>query len=122
MMKVVLLCSLSLAAAWNIGMAPKLTAARCSSPVAALTEDPDTILTGSCKWFNDQKGFGFIDVDGEADDLFVHQSEIYAEGYRSLAEGEKLEFKCTSDQKTGKLRASEVTGPDKSYVQGAPRY
>ena len=121
MLKVVLLCSLSLATAWNIGMTPKFTAARCSSPVA-LTADPDAILTGSCKWFNDQKGFGFIDVDGEADDLFVHQTELYAEGYRSLAEGEKLEFKCTSDPKTGKLRASEVTGPDKAYVQGAQRY
>jgi CspA family cold shock protein len=46
---------------------------------------------GTVKWFNDQKGFGFISREG-ADDCFVHQSDIQADGYRSLAEGERVEF------------------------------
>jgi CspA family cold shock protein len=47
---------------------------------------------GTVKWFNDSKGFGFITVDGEAKDIFVHQSAIQAEGYRSLTEGQRVEF------------------------------
>ena len=76
---------------------------------------------GTVKWFNSEKGFGFVSVEGEDQDLFVHQTEIYADGFRSLAEGEPLEFKCTEDPRTGKLRAMGVTGPGGSVVQGAPR-
>ena len=47
---------------------------------------------GTVKWFNDSKGFGFITVDGEAKDIFVHESAIQAEGYRSLTEGQRVEF------------------------------
>ncbi len=47
---------------------------------------------GTVKWFNDSKGFGFITVDGEAKDVFVHQSAIQAEGYRSLTEGQRVDF------------------------------
>jgi len=77
--------------------------------------------TGTCKWFDVAKGFGFITIDGEETDIFVHQTEIYSPGFRSLAENEKLEFKISADDRTGKLRAVEVTGPDGAYVQGAPR-
>jgi cold shock CspA family protein len=76
---------------------------------------------GECKWFNSEKGFGFISVDGENQDVFVHQSEIYAEGFRSLAEGEKVEFQVEADPKNpSKFCATKVTGPDGSMVQGAP--
>ena len=57
--------------------------------------------TGTCKWFDSTKGFGFIEVDGEESDIFVHQSEIYATGFRSLADGEKVEFKVSADDRTG---------------------
>ena len=75
----------------------------------------------SCKWFNTEKGYGFIALEGEEKDVFVHQSDIYAPGFRSLAEGEPLEFRLTTDPKTGKVKAVDVTGPDGAYVQGAPR-
>ena len=50
------------------------------------------MATGTVKWFNDQKGYGFIAPDEGGKDLFVHHSNIVAEGYRSLKEGQKVEF------------------------------
>jgi cold shock protein len=47
---------------------------------------------GTVKWFNDQKGFGFITRDNGGKDVFVHQSAIMATGFRTLAEGDKVEF------------------------------
>ena len=81
----------------------------------------DATKKGTCKWFNVEKGYGFIQLDGEEKDVFVHQSDIYAPGFRSLAEGEPLEFRLATDEKTGKMKAVDVTGPDGAYVQGAPR-
>ncbi|HJU88472.1 MAG TPA: cold shock domain-containing protein [Gemmatimonadaceae bacterium] len=55
--------------------------------------------TGTVKWFNDQKGFGFITrADGEKD-CFVHHSAIQGEGYKSLAEGDRVEFDVVPGQK-----------------------
>jgi len=78
-------------------------------------------VAGKCKWFNVEKGYGFIALDGEDKDVFVHQSDIYAPGFRSLAEGEPLEFRLITDERTGKVKAVDVTGPDGAYVQGAPK-
>lgn len=72
--------------------------------------------TGTVKWFNATKGYGFITQD-EGEDLFVHQSVLHAQGFRSLAEGEKLEFDV-EDQGNGKFRAINVTGPDGEFVKG----
>ncbi len=55
--------------------------------------------TGIVKWFNGQKGFGFITPDAGGDDLFVHHSEIKAEGYTSLDEGQKVEFEIGEGKK-----------------------
>ena len=54
---------------------------------------------GSVKWFNAEKGFGFIAQDGGGADVFVHYSAIATSGYRSLDEGQKVEFDVTQGQK-----------------------
>jgi CspA family cold shock protein len=51
------------------------------------------------KWFNDAKGFGFITQDDGGDDVFVHHSAIQADGFRSLAEGEAVEYEVTKGPK-----------------------
>ena len=56
-------------------------------------------FTGTVKWFNDQKGFGFITREDGEKDCFVHQSAIQANGFRSLAEGERVEFDVVQGQK-----------------------
>jgi len=77
--------------------------------------------TGVCKWFNVQKGFGFITPDTGGDDLFVHQTAIHAEGFRSLEEGEKVEYDREMNHEKGKAKAVNVTGPGGQYVKGAQR-
>jgi CspA family cold shock protein len=57
------------------------------------------LATGTVKWFNNQKGFGFITPDEGADELFVHHSNIVMEGYRSLEDGQKVEFEPEQGQK-----------------------
>jgi cold shock protein len=54
--------------------------------------------TGTVKWFNDAKGYGFISQPG-GDDLFVHYSAIQGDGYKSLAEGQEVEFEVAEGRK-----------------------
>ena len=57
------------------------------------------MATGTVKWFNDAKGFGFITPDGGGKDVFVHHTAIQMEGFRSLAEGQKVEYEVTEGPK-----------------------
>ncbi len=57
------------------------------------------MATGIVKWFNSEKGFGFIEVDGGGSDVFVHYSAIDSGGYRDLADGQKVEFDVTQGPK-----------------------
>jgi CspA family cold shock protein len=56
-------------------------------------------IKGTVKWFNDQKGFGFITPEDGSKDCFVHHSAIQAQGFRTLSEGDKVEFDVTQGQK-----------------------
>lgn len=64
---------------------------------------------GKVKWFNDAKGYGFIQIEGDNKDIFVHHSSIKAEGFRTLAEGEEVEFELTQGPKGPK--AENVVRP-----------
>jgi len=78
------------------------------------------VIVGTCKWFNSQKGFGFLTPNDGGEDVFVHQSVIHADGFRSLAENEPVEFQIVTEE-SGRSKAINVTGPNGAVVQGAPR-
>jgi CspA family cold shock protein len=65
------------------------------------------VAQGTVKWFNAEKGFGFISVDGGGSDVFVHYSSIASDGYKSLEEGQRVEFEVVQGQK----------GPQADHVQ-----
>ena len=57
------------------------------------------MATGTVKWFSDQKGYGFITPEDGSDDLFVHHSNIDAEGFRTLTDGQQVEYEPGQGQK-----------------------
>ena len=66
-------------------------------------------MKGTVKWFNAEKGYGFITNDANGEDVFVHYSSIVSEGYKSLNEGQKVTFDMESDPRDSrKLRAVNV--------------
>jgi cold shock protein len=65
------------------------------------------MATGTVKWFNDGKGYGFIQPDDGEEDFFVHHTEIAGDGYKSLAEGAKVSYEPRQGQK----------GPEATHVQ-----
>jgi CspA family cold shock protein len=66
-----------------------------------------TLAEGTVKWFSNEKGFGFIEREGEGeDDVFVHHSAVQMDGYRSLTEGQKVQFEIVQGDKG--LQASNV--------------
>jgi cold shock protein len=64
--------------------------------------------TGIVKWFNIQKGFGFIQPDGGGKDVFVHISAVERAGMNSLNEGQKVSFDLLADRRTGKSSADNL--------------
>jgi CspA family cold shock protein len=70
-----------------------------SELVAAHQEEEGQMANGTVKWFNDEKGFGFISPDDGSKDLFVHQSAIVGEGFRSVNEGDKVTYEEEASDK-----------------------
>ena len=66
-----------------------------------------TTQTGTVKWFNDSKGFGFIAPDNGGNDLFAHFKEIQGTGFKTLQENQRVQFEVTQGQKG--LQASRIT-------------
>ena len=64
--------------------------------------------TGTVKWYNDQKGFGFIQPDDGGKDVFVHVSAVERAGMRGLVEGQKISFELETDRRTGKQSAGNL--------------
>ena len=66
------------------------------------------MATGTVKWFNANKGFGFIQPDDGGKDAFVHISAVERAGLQHLTEGQKIEFEVVTDQRTGKAAAANL--------------
>jgi CspA family cold shock protein len=70
------------------------------------------MTTGTVKWFNAQKGFGFIQPDDGGNDAFVHISAVERAGLGDLREGQKLNYELVSDRKSGKMSADNLKALD----------
>jgi CspA family cold shock protein len=66
------------------------------------------MATGTVKWFNGQKGFGFIQPDQGGNDVFVHISAVERAGFNSLNEGDKISYEVVADKRSGKSSADNL--------------
>jgi len=66
------------------------------------------MTTGTVKWFNSTKGFGFIQPDNGSMDVFVHASAVERAGMRSLSDGQKISYEVVQDRKSGKSSAENL--------------
>ena len=66
------------------------------------------MATGTVKWFNEQKGYGFIQPDNGGKDVFVHISAVERAGLRGLAEGQKVSYEVEADRRSGKESAVDL--------------
>ncbi len=67
---------------------------------------------GTVKWFNPTKGYGFIQPEGNGNDVFVHISAVERAGMQSLAEGQKINYEIVKDNRTGKSSADNLSAAD----------
>lgn len=70
------------------------------------------MATGTVKWFNDQKGYGFIQPDNGGNDVFVHISAVERAGLSGLQEGQKIGFEMEKDKRSGKMSAAQLQAVD----------
>jgi len=101
---------------------PQTTPSIATTALRFFSSDDSNLdrVKGAVKWFDVKKGFGFIVPEDGSGDVFVHQTSIYAPGFRSLAEEEVVEYNLFTDD-NGRNTAVDVTGPNGDYVKGAPR-
>jgi CspA family cold shock protein len=77
----------------------RLAGQRKEEPDGSEQRDTQIMTIGTVKWFNDSKGFGFITLDDGSKDCFVHHSAIQGDGFKSLAEGDRVEFEVVQGEK-----------------------
>ncbi len=70
------------------------------------------MATGTVKWFNPSKGFGFIQPDGNGNDVFVHISAVERAGMNTLSDGQKINYEIVKDDRTGKSSADNLSAAD----------
>ncbi|KAA8496404.1 Cold shock domain-containing protein 4 [Porphyridium purpureum] len=76
--------------------------------------------SGRCKWFDKKRGYGYVTCSQTKLEVFVHQSQLKYDGFRALRENEKVEFVVAVDERTGLMKAMNVTGPDGAPLLGLP--
>ncbi len=76
------------------------------------SEENIKMATGTVKWFNSTKGFGFIQPDNGGADAFVHISAVERAGMRDLREGQKISYELVADRKSGKMSADNLKAAD----------
>jgi len=82
---------------------------RKDEPGGTPERDEDAYVnTGTVKWFNDQKGYGFIQPDDGGKDVFVHISAVERAGLRGLVEGQKISYELQTDKRSGKQSAGNL--------------
>src|SRR3954469_13038513 len=75
------------------------------------------MATGTVKWFNEQKGYGFIQPDDGGKDVFMHISAVERSGMRGLAEGQKVSYALQGDRRTAKESAANLKRPDLTWIK-----
>lgn len=76
---------------------------------AYLTKSKESLMaTGTVKWYNETKGYGFIQPDNGGKDVFVHATALERAGMRGLAEGQKISYEVEADRRTGKESATNL--------------
>jgi cold shock protein len=82
--------------------------AKTKSRLSPVNTIGNTMATGTVKWFNGQKGFGFIQPDGGGPDVFVHISAVERAGLNNLNEGDKISYEIVADKRSGKSSADNL--------------
>jgi cold shock protein len=70
--------------------------------------EEDSMATGTVKWYNETKGYGFIQPDNSGKDVFVHATALERAGMRGLQEGQKISYEVEADRRTGKESATDL--------------
>jgi CspA family cold shock protein len=99
---------MSAALAFPSSSRTSITLASASAEYVARTRKDKQMQTGTVKWFNSQKGFGFIQPQDGGKDVFVHISAVERAGLHTLNEGQKVSFEVVADRRTGKSSADRL--------------
>ena len=81
---------------------------RGANPKHSYERKDNSMITGTVKFYNSQKGFGFIQPDGGGKDVFVHATALERAGIRNLVEGQKVSFDTQEDRRTGKIAVGNI--------------